>query len=93
VSQQERGKGDDRKAVPRTSVERQAEQRRAAHRRTRRIIRAGQVLMALGALIAVQHMVGHLGGFGGTPSALTDVLVGYPTAAVVFLLGAVMAGR
>lgn len=70
-----------------------ADRRRAAGRRRRRLVRAGQVLMAVGAVILVTHWLGHLGAFGSQPSSLADLLVGYPTGAVVFLLGAVLAGQ
>ena len=69
------------------------DRRRAAGRRRRRLVRAGHALMAAGAVILVTHWLGHLGAFGAQPSSLADLLVGYPAGAVVFLLGAVLAGQ
>ncbi|NEK95470.1 hypothetical protein GCU67_15040 [Modestobacter muralis] len=64
-----------------------------AYRRKRRNVRIGQVLMALGVLIAVTHWLGHIGAFGDQPSGFVDLVAGYPAAAVVFILGAVLAGQ
>lgn len=58
--------------------------------RHRRIVRAGQALMALGALIVVVHLVAHL---TSSPSGWTDLTIGYPTGAGLGLLGVVLAGR
>lgn len=69
------------------------DRRRAASRRRRRLVRAGQILMAAGVLIVLTHWLGHLGAFGGQPSSLADLVVGYPTGAVMFLIGAVLAGQ
>lgn len=76
-----------------TAAERRDAERLQAYRRKRRLIRAGQVLMALGVLIAVVHWLAHIGAFGVQPSNLTDLLAGYPAAAVVFIAGAMLAGQ
>lgn len=59
-------------------------------RRHRRLVRSGQVLMAVGALVALIHVVAHL---TGNPSGWVDLTVGYPTGGLLFLAGAVLAGR
>lgn len=63
------------------------------YRRKRRIIRTGQVLMVLGVVVAVVHVLAHLGMFGGQPSGLVDLLAGYPMAAVLVMVGAIAAGQ
>ena len=70
--------------------------REAARRRYRRkliIIRAGVVLMIAGVLLAAEHAAAHLGAFGGEPSNVVDLTAGWPLAAVIFLVGVVMAGQ
>ena len=64
-----------------------------AYRRKRRLIRVGQVLMALGLAIAFVHWLAHIGAFGGQPSGLVDLVSGYPAATLVFVLGAILAGQ
>ena len=65
----------------------------ASRRRRRRLVRVGQLLMAVGVVIMVVHWLGHLGVFGGQPSSLADLLVGYPAAFVVIFIGVVLAGQ
>lgn len=62
----------------------------AAWQRHRRLVRLGQLLLAVGGLVMVVHLVMHL---SGSPSGWTDLTVGYPTGAVLALIGAVLAGR
>ena len=76
-----------------TSAERRDAERLRAYRRKRRLVRIGQVLMAIGVVIGVVHWLAHIGTFGGQPSGLTDLLAGYPAAAVVFVVGAILAGQ
>lgn len=76
-----------------TSIERRDEERRDLHRKKRRLIRTGQVLMVLGAVVGLIHLFAHLGLFGGQPPGVVDLLVGYPTAGLLFLAGAVAAGQ
>ena len=83
---------DDRSSDFLTRAERAAEARRAANRRRRRLVRAGQALMALGLLVGVVHWLAHLGAFGGSPSGVVDLVVGYPMAGLLFMGGAVAAG-
>lgn len=80
-------------AATMTKTERAALVKRAAYRRKRRLIRAGQTVMVAGGLIAAVHVVAHAGAFGGQPSGLVDLIAGYPAAALVFFAGAVMAGQ
>lgn len=65
----------------------------AAHRRHRRLVRSGQVLMAAGAAVAVWHWILHLAPPGEQPSLALDIYAGYPTGAALFLIGAILAGR
>lgn len=58
--------------------------------RHRRLVRLGQAFMVLGLLIAAVHLVMHL---AENPSGWTDLTVGYPTAAVALVVGALLAGR
>ena len=76
-----------------TAAERRDAERLRAYRRKRRKVRVGQVLMGIGLVIAVTHWLAHVGAFGGEPSSLLDLLAGYPTAAVVVLFGAILAGQ
>ncbi len=76
-----------------TKAERRAADRRSKHQKNRRIIRIGQVVMAVGVVIAVVHLLAHAGVFGGQPAAATDLVAGYPAAALLFLAGAMAAGR
>ncbi|WP_218938342.1 hypothetical protein [Modestobacter altitudinis] len=85
------GSGPDHSRL--TAAERRDAERLQAYRRKRRLVRAGQVLMALGLVTAIVHWLGHIGVFGGQPSGLNDLLAGYPAAAVVFFLGAILAGQ
>lgn len=64
----------------------------SSYRRLRQKIRVGQVAMVLGALVAASHWLAHLLIVEGPPG-IQDVLVGYPTAAVLILVGAFMAGQ
>lgn len=62
----------------------------AAYNRYRRRVRLGQAFMVVGGIIAAVHLVLHL---SGNPSGLTDLAVGYPTAGLLFLAGAWLAGQ
>lgn len=72
------------------SEARGAPDRLAEYRSHRRKVRIGQVLMAVGVAIAAVHAFQHL---ATSPSGMVDLLAGYPMAGMVFLLGAVLAGR
>lgn len=90
------GDAPRRAARQRSMAHRHSGDPRAAledYRRRRRLVRSGQVLMAIGALVVVVHLLGHLGVFGAEPSGWQDLTVGYPAGAVLFLLGAVLAGQ
>ncbi|CCH76873.1 hypothetical protein BN12_150047 [Nostocoides japonicum T1-X7] len=63
---------------------------RSEYARHRRRVRVGQVLLALAAIMAAVHLVAHL---TSSPSGSVDLLAGYPMAAMLFLVGAVLAGR
>ncbi len=63
-------------------------------RRHHRFLRAGQVLMIIGALLAIVHWLTHLEAFGaGQPPGWLDLTAGYPTATVFIVAGAVLAGK
>ena len=62
--------------------------------RHRRLVRVGQVLMAVGGGIALVHWLTHLEVFGSTqPPLWLDFVAGYPAGGLVFILGAMLAGR
>ncbi|QDG63809.1 hypothetical protein [Pseudarthrobacter sp. NIBRBAC000502771] len=65
----------------------------AAHRRHRRLVRLGQVLMAAGAGVAIWHWILHLAPSGEQPSLTLDLYAGYPTGAALIMIGAILAGR
>lgn len=83
--------GPDEPAL--TAAERRDAQRLRSYRRKRRLVRLGQVLMGLGAAIAIVHWLAHIGALGGQPSNLIDLLAGYPAAGIVFVFGAILAGQ
>lgn len=57
-------------------------------------LRAGQVLMLLGALVAFSHWLAHLEVFGpGQPPGWLDLAAGYPMGVVLLILGSVVASR
>jgi len=80
-------------AVHLTAAERKAVDRREELRRKRRLVRVGQVLMAVGALVVLVHLLAHLQLFGDQPSGTVDLLAGYPAGALLFLVGAILAGQ
>ena len=49
--------------------------------------------MVVGVAVALVHWLGHVGAFGGQPSGLIDAVAGYPAGALLFLLGAMLAGQ
>jgi hypothetical protein len=65
-----------------------------AYRRRGILIRVGVVLMVGAAGMGLVHAGDHFGAFGtAQPAGLTDLLFGWPMSAVIFLMGAVMAGQ
>ena len=76
-----------------TAAEAKQEARRAQLIRQRKLIRRGQVLMGIGVLVGLMHLLAHFEVFGGPPSGLVDLLVGYPMAGVAFVSGAILAGQ
>ncbi|MCU6482196.1 hypothetical protein [Arthrobacter sp. A2-55] len=61
-------------------------------RHHRRLIRIGQAVMVLGGLVGLSHWFAHVAVPGGPPG-IQDLLIGYPTAGLVLIAGAVLAGR
>jgi hypothetical protein len=60
----------------------------------RRLVRIGQVLMIVGALVAATHWLAHLEVFGpGQPPGWVDLVAGYPSGLLLLVAGAIMAGR
>ncbi len=62
------------------------------YRNHRRLVRGGQALMVVGALVALAHLIAHMSIVGGPP-VIQDLLIGYPTGGLLVLAGAVMAGQ
>ena len=60
------------------------------YRNHRRKVRVGQVLMGVGIAVAAVHAFQHL---AASPSGLVDLVAGYPAAGLLFIVGAVLAGR
>ncbi len=57
-------------------------------------LRVGQIIMIIGAGMGVVHWLTHLEAFGPEqPPLLLDLLVGYPMAALLLILGGVVASR
>lgn len=71
-----------------------AEQQQTLYRKRRLLLRAGQVLMAFGGVVLVQHWLVHLEAFGpGQPPGWVDLVSGYPMGGILLIGGAVLAGR
>jgi hypothetical protein len=59
-----------------------------------RLVLLGKVLMISGAAIALVHWLTHISVFGPTqPPLWLDLAAGYPAGGLVFLVGAMFAGR
>ncbi len=58
----------------------------------RLLVRLGQAIMALGLMVGLSHWIAHVVMTGGPPG-IQDLLIGYPTAAVLMIAGAILAGR
>lgn len=92
VSKVRRTPDSPRPQPPKSAVAKEAARRQ--HRRKRMLVRAGQVLMVVGVLLALEHVAAHLGIFGGQqPPLLIDLLLGWPLAGVLVILGALLAGQ
>ena len=64
------------------------------YRRRERLRKLGFVLIALGVALALEHAAAHLGAFGrAQPSALIDLTLGWPLAAVIVIIGMILAGQ
>ena len=77
----------------RKMAEQQKPEERRLRRRRRLLLRGGQALLAAGAVVGVSHWLAHLGTFGGQPSGWTDLAIGYPTAGVLLIGGAIAVGQ
>ena len=75
----------------------QAAQQAAAARRAWKVNKRRHVLawvlMGLAPVIALTHMLEHVGVFNPFSAGLEDLTIGYPTAAVLFVTGAIVYGR
>lgn len=68
-----------------------AAQRRQAWEKRRRRRFTAYGLMMLGGVIAVSHLLEHLGAFQLLPNpALQDILLGYPTGGLLLVIGLAM---
>lgn len=82
-------------AEQRQAAETQALQRAAAERKRRQmrgrtvLSRVGAGLMVAAPVIALVHMLRHL---GANPGAVEDLAFGYPTAGGLFVLGLILLG-
>lgn len=66
----------------------------ARWRKHRILVRLGQVLIGVGALVAAVHWLAHVEVFGpGQPPGWLDLAAGYPTGLVLVIVGAILAGR
>ena len=68
-----------------------AEEALQRHLRKRRLVRSGQAVMLIGALVGVLHWLSHFGFFGPRPHF--EMVVGYPAAGLIIIAGAILAGR
>lgn len=69
------------------------EEARQKYRRKRRFHLAGQAFMLAAVVVGVQHWLWHLGVFGAEPPLWSDFYIGYPTATLLLLVGAMTVGR
>ncbi|PZU35981.1 MAG: hypothetical protein DI573_14555 [Microbacterium sp.] len=64
------------------------------YRRRRIYLRTGQVIMIGGAAVGIIHWLAHLEAFGpAQPEGWVDLVAGYPAAALLVIVGAVVASR
>lgn len=64
------------------------------YRRRERLRKLGFALIVVGVAIALEHAAAHLGAFGSQqPSALIDLTLGWPLAAVIVIVGMILAGQ
>jgi len=64
------------------------------YRLHRRLVRTGQAILLLGALVLLTHWLAHVGVFGPSqPPGWAEVLAGYPMGALLLIAGAILAGR
>ena len=64
-----------------------------ARRRRRLLLRGGQAALLAGAVVGVSHWLAHVGAFGAQPPGWMDLAIGYPTAAVLLIGGAISVGQ
>ena len=70
------------------------EQARQKYWRKRRFVRFGQVLMLAGVVVGIVHWLTHIEAFGPEqPTLWLDLLAGYPMAAVLLIVGGIVAGK
>ncbi len=77
----------------RKMTEQTTQEQRRARRRRRLLLRGGQVALLAGAAVGVSHWLAHVGAFGSQPPGWMDLAIGYPTAAVLLIGGAVSVGQ
>lgn len=76
-------------AVPASAAAAAALQRFNSRRRRRAV---AIVLFVLGPIIAVSHILEHLGSFELMRPAMEDVFIGWPTAFVLVIIGGILWG-
>lgn len=62
------------------------------YRHHRFLVRLGQIIMAVGLVVGLSHWIAHVVTTGGPPG-IQDLFIGYPTAAVLMIAGAILAGH
>lgn len=77
----------------RKMTEQMTQEQRRVRRRRRLLLRGGQAALAAGAVVGVSHWLAHVGVFGSQPAGWMDLAIGYPTAAVLLIGGAVSVGQ
>ncbi|MER3386340.1 MAG: hypothetical protein RIA38_08865 [Microcella pacifica] len=76
------------------SEPRPARKRLDDYTRRRLFLRIGQAIMVAGGIMGLVHWLTHLEAFGSEqPPLLVDLAIGYPMAALLLILGGVVASR
>jgi hypothetical protein len=91
ASQSPRTAGDRSRGTPQKPRRRSlVEQAGAGRQRLKRVV--GLAVIVVGLVMALVHVGAHLNAFGDQPTGVTDLIVGWPMAAVWVLAGLVLVG-
>lgn len=90
--QKRRQQADQTRAEQTQKAQAEAADRRRRYLRWRHRKIAAGTLFALAVIVAGTHMLEHLGAFQVMTPGLQDLLIGYPTAAVLAVVAAIVAG-